>query len=268
MPVGVGHFHPATTAVGAAGPGDTIIVVASGVLQDHHQTDNFTAISLQTSFGLTEIPADADDVEMTVNGVEYTNGTEFSVTGTTATWNNLFSLQGGDEIILDYDFIATASVSDLAPDHHQTDNFFATDLQTAFTLSITPVDTDDVEMTINGIEYTNGTEFSVSGVIATWNNLFSLQSGDEIILDYDFETTSSASVVGDHHQTDNFVATDLQTAFTLSVTPVDADDVEMTVNGLEYTNGTDFSVSGTVIVWNNILFTLELEDKIIIDYDF
>lgn len=148
-------------------------------------------------------------------------------------------------------------------DHHQTDNFNATSLQTAFSMSQTPIDINDVEFSVNGVKYTNGTDFSVAGLTATWNDVFFLGAGDMIIIDYPAQIP-----VEDHHQTDVFTAAASQTAFTLSRTPVDDDDVELTVNGIEYTNGTDFSASGTSITWNDILFTLESGDIIILDYDF
>lgn len=81
--------------------------------------------------------------------------------------------------------------------------------------------------------------------------------------------TSSGGTGVDHHQTDNVtVTTNGQTAFTLSATPVDINDVEMTVNGIEYTNGVDFTITGTSVTWNNVLFTLRTGDMIIFDYDF
>ena len=96
MPLAAGHFFagPATGSSGGGGAGE-----------DHHQTDNFiVATNGQTAFTLSTTPVDVNDVEMTVNGVEYTNGTNFTVVGTSITWNNLFQLRVNDMVTFDYDF--------------------------------------------------------------------------------------------------------------------------------------------------------------------
>lgn len=96
MPLAAGHFFAGpVAATGGVGPGD-----------DHHQTDNFTvATDGETSFTLSQTPADINDVEMTVNGIEYTNGVDFTVVSTSVTWNDiLFTLRAGDMITFDYDF--------------------------------------------------------------------------------------------------------------------------------------------------------------------
>jgi hypothetical protein len=78
-----------------------------------------------------------------------------------------------------------------------------------------------------------------------------------------------SAVLTDHHQTDQFiVAVNGQTAFTLSAIPIDGNDVEMTVNGVEYLNSVDFSVVGTAITWFNLSFTLAIGDEVKFDYDF
>lgn len=93
MPLGYSRFQPASTTGGGGGAGE-----------DHHQTDQFTATSKQTVFSLSDTPVDPDDVELTVNGIEYANGSDFSVSGTTVTWLDvLFTLSAGDCIIIDYD---------------------------------------------------------------------------------------------------------------------------------------------------------------------
>jgi hypothetical protein len=72
---------------------------------DHHQTDQYTAMALQTVFALTRVPADSADVVMHINGQRQRNGIDFTVIGTTITWLDVqFTLSGGDAVQLDFDF--------------------------------------------------------------------------------------------------------------------------------------------------------------------
>lgn len=67
---------------------------------------------------------------------------------------------------------------------------------------------------------------------------------------------------------------DGQTAFTLTFTPVDGTKVRMTINGAEMRNGSDFTVSGTAVTFDDVTagFALELSnefgdpDRIIFEY--
>lgn len=72
----------------------------------------------------------------------------------------------------------------------------------------------------------------------------------------------------DHQQTDPFTATDGQTVFTLSQTPVDPNDVRMRINGVGYDVGVDYVVVGTSVTWMDVLFVLEAGEAIEFMYNF
>jgi hypothetical protein len=72
----------------------------------------------------------------------------------------------------------------------------------------------------------------------------------------------------DTHQTDEFTASASQTAFTLTKTPVDSNDVRMRINGVDYDNGVDYTVSGTSVTWTDTAFVLDNGDDVEFDYDF
>ena len=79
---------------------------------------------------------------------------------------------------------------------------------------------------------------------------------------------SAGASAADHHQTDQFTATALQTAFVLSKVPADPVDVVMHVNGQRQRNGVDFSIVGTTVTWLDVQFTLSGGDAVQLDYDF
>lgn len=62
------------------------------------------------------------------------------------------------------------------------------------------------------------------------------------------------------------VATNGQTAITLTQTPKDSADIVVKVNGLSYDNGVSYSISGTTLTWLNIPFLLETTDSVVIEY--
>lgn len=55
--------------------------------------------------------------------------------------------------------------------------------QTIFTLPVTSIP-PSIRMTINGVEYGLGPDFSIAGNMVTWNNEFSIVSTDELIFIY------------------------------------------------------------------------------------
>lgn len=72
-------------------------------------------------------------------------------------------------------------------DHQQTDPFVvATAGQTAFVLTKAPVDSADVQMKANKLDYENGIDFIVSGTAVTWTDPFVLQTGDLVVFVYNF----------------------------------------------------------------------------------
>jgi hypothetical protein len=83
----------------------TYLPVTPGAVADHVQTDIYSATGGQTNFTLTKTPNDPNDVKMMINGVDYINGADYSITGTTCTWLNVpFTLSAGDKVELVYHF--------------------------------------------------------------------------------------------------------------------------------------------------------------------
>ena len=62
------------------------------------------------------------------------------------------------------------------------------------------------------------------------------------------------------------ISTDGQTVFTLSQQPDNPSLVLVTVNGAKYTYGADFTILGTTLTWQNVLFPLETTDCLEIYY--
>jgi len=69
---------------------------------NHWMRAVFTATAGQTVFTLPSVAADAATYELTVNGVEYVRGTDYTVSGTTLTWLNPFALILGDRVAIAY----------------------------------------------------------------------------------------------------------------------------------------------------------------------
>lgn len=69
------------------------------------QVDEFIALAAQTLFLLSQTPSDPADMELHVNGILYEQTDEYSVVGTTVTWNNsAFVMTGGEEVEIRYTF--------------------------------------------------------------------------------------------------------------------------------------------------------------------
>jgi len=85
----------------------TALEAASGLKEKI--VEPFAATSGQTAFTLAKTPVDVADVQVTLQGVEVQNGVEFSVLGTSFTWNSaspsVDALDAGDKLIVSYFFI-------------------------------------------------------------------------------------------------------------------------------------------------------------------
>ncbi len=64
---------------------------------------------------------------------------------------------------------------------------------------------------------------------------------------------------------DEFIPTTGQVTFVLSQTPFDLASLELAVNGVEYDDGVDYTISGATITWLDP-FTLKTKDKMIVQY--
>ena len=63
----------------------------------------FIATAGQTSFTLPGVAVDVETYTLSVNGVEYTRGIDYVVSGTTLTWLAPFTLIAGDRVMIAYE---------------------------------------------------------------------------------------------------------------------------------------------------------------------
>ena len=122
--------------------------------------------------------------------------------------------------------------------------------------------------------------FTFAGHSEVGNNLDILY-GEAVQIGTLQPTTIMAGIEGiDEIQTDNplshihllnyqDVSAPGQTSFTLPQTPKNDASVKMLVNGIgSYKNGTDYTVIGTAIVWQDVDFVMETTDKILFDFEY
>lgn len=64
------------------------------------------------------------------------------------------------------------------------EEFIATQNQTTFTLLTAPLDIESFRLTINGVFYTEGVDFSLIGDTINWFGAFNLDAGDEVVAKY------------------------------------------------------------------------------------
>lgn len=64
------------------------------------------------------------------------------------------------------------------------EEFIATAGQTVFTLLATPLDAESFRLTINGVFYAEGDDFTLVGNVITWHGPFGLDAGDEVVAKY------------------------------------------------------------------------------------
>jgi hypothetical protein len=80
----------------------------------------------------------------------------------------------------------------------------------------------------------------------------------------EFDASSPASHL--HIVESPAITTNGQTGFALAQTPKDINDLALTVNGIRYKIGVDFSVLGTTVTWLDVDFTLQTTDTLLIEY--
>lgn len=116
------------------------------------------------------------------------------------------------------------------------------DGQVNFTLPSLP--TSDVEMTVNGVSYFEGQDFTRVGTAVTWiNPTVVIMTTDTVFFLY--QDSGSGNWVTEQ----TVVGADGQTNFVLPSLP--SSDVEMTINGVSYYEGQDFTRIATVVTWTN-----------------
>lgn len=120
-------------------------------------TDSFIATNGQSVFNATS-PNIAGTIYVAVNGLIDTPTTDYSVSGTTLTLST--GVPAGTQVTWEYFMSGT--------NPYQTDAFTATSNQTIFTASKTPLFV--MYLTVNGQVQTKGTDYNMSGSVATLTN--------------------------------------------------------------------------------------------------
>ena len=70
------------------------------------------------------------------------------------------------------------------------------------------------------------------------------------------------------HEREQFVATAGQTVFNVANTIKFPDAAILSIYGISYRIGTDFTVSGTTVTWTDTLFVIDAGDCVYIDYEY
>jgi hypothetical protein len=111
---------------------------------------------------------------------------------------------------------------------------------------------DTVDITFSGTV----TQATLDAVVAAHTGLFPAgQDSGEL-----------DPVMAQHYVEENFTPTLGQVTFILSLVPVEDVPINFLVNGTDYKQTVDFSVSGQTITWLNAKFSMEADDEVLIRY--
>lgn len=93
-------------------------------------------------------------------------------------------------------------------------------------------------------------------------------SGDATVTSSADEVNIDVSGVGGHAAwvQDEFTATAAQVSFILSGAPSEALSLTFNVNGIDYDDVVDYTISGSTVTWTNAAFVMEAGDKVIVRY--
>ncbi len=140
--------------------------------------DAFVPTGGQTVFNLSVAPQDADSLRVSVNGLIYESGVDYTLAGTTLTWlDALFDLGPTDKLAARY--VRSPGFFDFV-----VDKFTPTAGQTAFALSSELADPDTIEVTVNGVVYERDADYTLGGTNLTWLDPFTLDGGDRVLAWY------------------------------------------------------------------------------------
>jgi hypothetical protein len=199
----------------------------------------------QTDFILGSVPLDDTAVEFFIEGIKQKYGTDYTVSGTALTYNDVDLLIG-----------------DVVDAVYQTDEVFGHLLytkiqqaftvtingQTNFTLSQAPADSTKVEFFIEGVKQQYGTDYTVAGTVITYND-FDILIGD--VVEAVYFVGSSATTYEPKLETLPAVFAG-QEQFHLGQVPDDPSNVELFIEGIKQKYGTDYSVSNSTITYNDV----------------
>ena len=131
--------------------------------------------------------------------------------------------------------------------------------QTAFLLSVRPLDHTAVLMFINGIKQQYGHDYVAAGQAVMYSAIdYTIQNGDVIEFWYVINGTMASA----RQKQESFTATAGQTVYTISFTPMDRTSVQMFINGSKQRYGTDYVVVGTTATYIGTDYTIQAGDDV------
>lgn len=171
-------FAGAVSAVVESPTKIKVTVGTSGQIQETLAVSNG-----QTTFTLSMVPVQAKAVEMYLNGLKQTYGTDYTATGQTVNYTGSISLISSDTV----EFWYINDLSGISPVSYGTTLFkeypVVSDAQTSFTMAHLPFQASAVEMYVNGIKQAYTSDYTVSGLTLSYAGL-TLSSTDVVEIVY------------------------------------------------------------------------------------
>jgi hypothetical protein len=258
------------------------ITIVGGLVMIQIQ-ESTVAAPAQAAFLLSTFPDDETAVFMFIEGIKQDYGSDYTVSGKDVTYLGA-PLIGGE--VIEFWFLAVGSTV-----HQKQESFVAGGGQVAFTLSEFPQDDTAVQMYVNGIKQEHGVDYTVVSNSVTYAGT-PLNPGDVVEFWYIFGISGGGIGVGVQDNgvqvlsaaaNLNFIGSewvigtdgnnalialsedgyarvqetlpvvgDGQFIFTLSSTPLDNTAVEFFIEGIKQKYGTDYTVAGTVLTYNDV----------------
>ena len=151
---------------------------ASGIWAYPTAIEQYRAIEFAQNLAnvVTTLPAPFDSTIQV--GIDVIN------TGTATIIVSGISVASGSASRMTWSGLAWLTTSLSATSVNRTQFFTATAGQTTFTLTIPPLNTSTVVMTVNGVNYIASSDITVLASVITWLNAFLLASSDVIYVKY------------------------------------------------------------------------------------
>ena len=137
--------------------------VGTSALQDNLRSgnvDSFTATAAQTAFTLSEIPLNAESINVYVNGIYQKPTTNYTVTGSSTTLTLSSGVLVNDEVDVHHNTLRTTITQ--VPDGSITSSKLDTNIQVAGTLGVTGNTTVSGNMTVTGNWTVDGTTVTLN----------------------------------------------------------------------------------------------------------
>jgi hypothetical protein len=197
--------------------------------------DSYLANGSQTAFNISQTPIDQNYALVFVDRV-YQRNTDYSTTGNVLTFSSAPDANSTVDIL-------TWGGGGAGGYEITVDNFTGNGVQTAYTLSTTPLNENYTFVNIQGIEQLRNA-YSVSGNVLTFSSAPS--NG------YEIEVTTLAVTANSGTMTttvNSFTGNGVQTVFTLNPTPLNEDYTLVNIDGIIQLK-TAYSVSGNALTFS------------------